>query len=98
MHKQWWAGMLVALLPWWAAAEAPADLVTDAGKTHRPAILFESTVQKSDKAFIEKARRVAEQARKELGIKFDDYTINEGEDREKKLESIAKTGASMIIA
>jgi len=44
------------------------------------------------------ARRGAEEARKDLNIKLDEYIISENEDREKKLQSIAQAGASMIIA
>lgn len=81
--------LILAVLPWRVAAE---DAV------HRPAILYESAVQKTDRAFVEMARRGAEQARKELGIKFDEYTIGLSEDRETKLRAIADTAPTMIIA
>jgi basic membrane protein A len=84
------------LLPWWVLAQDAPEI--PANNASRPAILLESTTQKTDKAFIEMARRGADQARKELGLKLDDYTIGEGEDREKKLQAIADTGVSTIIA
>jgi basic membrane protein A len=98
MRRWKWLIIIAALLPAWALAQDATDIATSDGKVRRPAILFESAVQKTDKAFIEMAQRGAEQARKELGIKFDEYTIGLDEDREKKLKSIADSGASMIIA
>lgn len=91
--------ILSVMFSWTAvAAEEPGDMLSEGPKAGRPAILFEATTQKTDKAFIEMAHRGADQARKELGIKLDDYIIGPDEDREKKIRSIAETGASMIIA
>jgi len=92
--RKWLLGLVIALLPCMAVGQEAAV----EGKTGRPAIIFETALQKTDKAFIEMAHRGAEQAKKELGLKFDDYTIGINEDREKKLQMIADSGASMIIA
>jgi len=92
-----WFLALAAFLPLVASAQEVID-ITVTPHIHRPAILFETAVNGTDKAFIDMARRGAEQARKELGVAFDQYTIGIDEDREKKLQSIADTSPSMIIA
>jgi basic membrane protein A len=97
--RQWLKNLavVVAFLPSCALAQDLSDLAANADKG-RPAILFETTTQKTDKSFIEMARRGAEEARKDLNMKLDEYTITDGEDREKKLQTIAEAGASMVIA
>jgi basic membrane protein A and related proteins len=86
---------LVTLLPWEVQGQDAGNV---AATSPHAAILYETAVQKTDRAFVEMARRGAEQARKDFGIKFSEYTIGIPENREEKLRSIADTGASMIIA
>jgi basic membrane protein A len=95
-HWKWIIFVLISALN--TAWAVDGDEIASAAKTNRPAILFETAVQKTDKAFIEMARRGAEQAKKDFGIKFDEYTIELNDDREKKLQTIADSGASVIIA
>jgi len=96
-----WKSLLLICAVLWSWPVLAEEALLDASanpKAKYPAVLFETVGQKTDKSFIEMARRGAEQAKKELGIKFTEYTIEEGEDREKKLQAIADTGTVMIIA
>lgn len=71
-------------------AETPADF--------RPALLYVTGTQDSDRAFIDMARAGAEKAKKELGIQFDEFRLPENEDPTEFIRSVAQKGYSPIIA
>jgi basic membrane protein A len=89
---------VAACVAWGHACGAAEDFELGEARAPHTAVVFEDSVQKTDKAFVEMARRGADQARKELNVKLDDYTIAIGEDREKELQTIAMTHPNMIVA
>lgn len=91
-----WVAVCLASASVWA--EDVNDVFGSGVAAVRSAIVFESAGQKTDMAFIEMAHRGADQARKELGIKFDEYDITSDTSRESKLRAIAGSGPSEIVA
>ncbi len=64
----------------------------------KPAMIYVTGEQDSDRAFIEMARSGALRAKKELGIAFEEYRLPEDEDPTEFLRSVAEKGYSPIIA
>jgi basic membrane protein A len=63
-----------------------------------PAILFEINVQKTDKAFTEMAMKGAALANSERGIKYKEFLLQSGDDRETTLRKMAESGSKHVIA
>lgn len=64
----------------------------------KPAMIYVTSVQDSDRAFIEMARSGALRAKKELGIEFEEYRLPEDQDPTEFLRDVAEKGYSPIIA
>lgn len=60
-------------------------------------LIYQSTGEKTDKAFIDMARAGAEQAKSELSVPFIEHALQEGETRERVFERYARQGKSLII-
>ncbi len=63
-----------------------------------PAILFEVNVQKTDKAFTEMAMKGAALANSERGIRYKEFLLRAGDDREATLRKMAESGSEHVIA
>ncbi|MDG1288055.1 MAG: BMP family ABC transporter substrate-binding protein [Rickettsiales bacterium] len=67
-------------------------------QTENPIVLiYDNSGQKTDKAFIDMARKGAERARNELGITYIEHTLKEGEERAKVFERYARSGKKLVI-
>lgn len=81
-------------------AESP-DMLDSSISQHRnfkPALLYVTGAQDSERAFINMARDGATKASKELGIKIKEYRVPENEDGTEFIRNIAKQGYSPILA
>lgn len=64
----------------------------------KPALIYVTGEQDSDRAFIDMALSGALRAKKELGIEFEEYRLPEDQDPTESLREIAQKGYSPIIA
>ncbi len=73
---------------------------TDAQDKERfkPALLYVTGKQDSERAFINMAREGASRAKNELGISFEEYRLPENEDGTAFIRAIAEKGYSPIVA
>lgn len=67
-------------------------------QTEKPIVLiYENSGKKTDRAFIDMARKGAERAQAELGIGYIEHTMQEEEERAKVFERYARSGKKLII-
>lgn len=78
-----------------SAALAQADLDKNRFK---PALLYVTGKQDSERAFINMAREGATRVENEMGVEFDEYRLPENEDSTAFIRAIAEKGYSPIIA
>ena len=84
-----------------AGIGAPAEPQTQTEEKQtggKSAIVFESIMQKADKAFVEMAMKGASQAKTELGTAYEEHYIEDASKREETLKRIAESGVTHIIA
>lgn len=79
----------VFLSPFTVAAQTPDAPVI---------LIYESSGNKSDRTFIDMARRGAERAHGQLGIDYVERAISPTEDRQAVFEKYAESGAELIVA
>lgn len=60
-------------------------------------IIYEGSGKKTDKAFIDMARRGADRAHAELGVQYTEHVLAPDEDRMKVFERYARNGKKLII-
>ena len=87
-----WAGPLIALL-----AVAGIGALAQAQVAIKPAVVF-STGGKFDKSFNEAAYNGAERFKKETGIAFREFEIQNESQREQAMRNLARKGATIIVA
>jgi basic membrane protein A and related proteins len=64
----------------------------------RPAIIYEFSGKKGDKGFIDLVRKGAQRAKQEVGIDYQEFQIEAGQDRMEVFKDILRQGFTHIIA